>query len=142
MIIGYTTGVYDLFHIGHLNLLKEAKRNCDQLVVGVTTDELCLSVKNKTPFIDFEERVQILESLRCVDRVVPQDTMDKMEAWKIHQFNRMFVGDDWKGSKAWNKIEEDFKDVEVEVCYFAYTQKTSSSALRKALEKINSEVVG
>ncbi len=134
--VGYTTGVFDLFHIGHLNILKKAKQECDFLIVGVTTDELCQSRKGKKPIIPFEERFEIVRSIRYVDKVVPQETMNKMEAWEELGFQKMFVGDDWKGSEKWNQLEKDFQTVGVEIVYFPYTKHTSSTLLREALEKM------
>lgn len=134
--IGYTTGVYDLFHIGHLNVLRRARLECDYLIVGVTTDELSESRKGKRPIIPFTERMEIVEHIDFVDEAVPQTSMDKMEAWRNHKFDKMFVGDDWKGTPQWNKIEEDFKEVGVEIIYFPYTEHTSSTFLRSVLEKI------
>lgn len=134
--IGYTTGVFDLFHIGHLNILKRAKLECDYLIVGVTSDELALSAKNKKPIIPFQERMEIVESIKFVDEVVPQINYDKMEAWNNLKFDLMFVGNDWKGTDKWNKIEQDFNQHGVEILYFPYTSHTSSTILREILEKI------
>lgn len=134
-IVGYTTGVFDLFHIGHLNILKRAKENCDYLIVGVTVDEL-VSYKGKKAFIPFEERAAIVEAIKYVDKVVPQTSMDKMEAWKKLKFNRMFVGDDWKGTDLWNHWEEEFAKVGVDIVYFPYTKQTSSTELREALKQL------
>ena len=134
--IGYTTGVYDLFHVGHLNVLKRAKLECDYLIVGVTSDELSLSAKGKKPIIPFNERMEIVESIKFVDEVVPQMNYDKMEAWNNLKFDRMFVGDDWKGTDKWNQIEKDFAKVGVEILYFPYTTHTSSTILRDVLSKI------
>lgn len=131
--IGYTTGVYDLFHIGHLNIFKRAKMHCDYLIVGVTTDELCKARKNKYPVIPYAERVEIVKSIRYVDEVVPQTSMDKFEAWNRLRFNVMFVGDDWKGTDMWNKLEEQFSRLGVEIIYFPYTQQTSSTKIRSVL---------
>lgn len=138
MIIGYTTGVYDLFHVGHLNLLRKAKEQCDYLIVGVTTDEL-VSYKHKRAVIPFEERMQIVEAIRYVDKVVPQDTMDKMVAWKEYHFDVMFVGDDWKGTDKWNKIEEEMESVGARVVYFPYTKGTSSTLINETLLKLRAE---
>jgi glycerol-3-phosphate cytidylyltransferase len=132
--IGYTTGVFDLFHIGHLNILRNAKLNCDYLIVGVTTDELSIREKKKTPIIPFSERMAIVESIKYVDMVVPQTSYDKFEAYNNLKFNVMFVGDDWKGTAKWEKLESDFDRVGVEVIYFEYTQHTSSSRLRAVLD--------
>jgi glycerol-3-phosphate cytidylyltransferase len=134
--IGYTTGVFDLFHIGHLNILKRARLECDHLIVGITTDELSESAKNKKPFIPFQERMDLVEAVKYVDEVVPQTSYDKMEAWNNLKFDRMFVGDDWKGSDQWNTIEDEFAQVGVEIIYFPYTTHTSSSILRDILSKI------
>ncbi|WP_206483717.1 adenylyltransferase/cytidyltransferase family protein [Thalassotalea sp. G2M2-11] len=134
--IGYTTGVFDLFHIGHLNVLKRAKLECDYLIVGVTSDELSLAAKNKTPVIPFNERLEIVEAIKFVDEVVPQVNYDKMEAWNNLKFDRMFVGDDWKGTDKWNQIEKEFAEVGVEILYFPYTSHTSSTKLREVLDKI------
>lgn len=132
MIIGYTTGVFDLFHIGHLNILKKAKSQCDYLIVGVTVDEL-VSYKGKKAFVPFDERFAIVEAIKYVDKAVPQTSMDKMEAWYKYHFNKMFVGSDWKGTDVWNKWEEEFKKVGTEIVYFPYTKQTSSTELRKGL---------
>ena len=134
--IGYTTGVFDLFHICHLNILKRARLECDHLIVGISTDELCVSAKNKKPFIPFQERMDLVEAVKYVDEVVPQTSYTKMEAWNNLKFDRMFVGDDWKGSDQWNKIENEFSKVGVEIIYFPYTTHTSSTILRDILSKI------
>lgn len=136
-LFGYTTGVYDMFHIGHLRLLERAKQECDQLIVGITTDELSLSAKGKLPVVPFAERRQIVSGLRCVDLTVPQTSMDKMAAWEALRFDRMFVGDDWRGTERWNRLEGDFTAVGVEIVYFPYTESTSSTLLREALGKIH-----
>lgn len=134
--IGYTTGVFDLFHIGHLNVLKRAKLECDYLIVGVTSDELSLDKKQKKPVIPFIERMEIVESIKFVDEVIPQMNYDKKEAWNNLKFDMMFVGDDWKGTDKWIEIEKDFNKLGVEIIYFPYTSHTSSSILREVLEKI------
>jgi glycerol-3-phosphate cytidylyltransferase len=133
-IIGYTTGVYDLFHIGHLNLLKKAKGLCDFLIVGCTTDEIVKERKDKFPVIPFDERMEILSSIRDVDVVVPQDTMDKMDAWYRYKFDIMFVGDDWKGDPKWESWEEQFAKVGVKIIYLPYTHKTSSTKINQILD--------
>jgi glycerol-3-phosphate cytidylyltransferase len=133
LIVGYTTGVYDMFHIGHLNILKRAKAECDYLIVGVTTDELSQSRKGKLPIIPLVERMQIVKNLSFVDEVVPQETMDKFEAWEKYQFDKMFVGSDWKGTDKWNQMEIDFAKVGVEIVYFPYTDTTSSTLLKERL---------
>lgn len=130
--VGYTSGVYDMFHIGHLNILKRAKEKCDYLIVGVTTDELA-QYKNKKPIIPYEERVQIVESIKYVDEVVPQENMNKLEACKRLNANVVFVGDDWKGTDKWNEIEKELNTINVDVVYFSYTTGTSSTILREKL---------
>lgn len=135
--IGYTTGVFDLFHIGHLNILKRAKEECEYLIVGVSTDELVKEYKHKVPVIPFEERIAIVEAIRYVDKVIPQTTMDKYEAWKKEKFNVIFHGDDWKNSDIYNEMEEKLKAVGVEFVYFPYTKKTSSTLITETLNKIN-----
>lgn len=134
-IIGYTTGVFDMFHIGHLNILKKAKENCDYLIVGVSTDENVLAYKHKKPIIPFAERVAILESIKYVDEVVPQENMDKFAAWQRLHFNKLFHGNDWKGSAMYDAVEEKLKSVGVEIVYFQYTQGTSSTLLGEKLQK-------
>jgi glycerol-3-phosphate cytidylyltransferase len=131
-IIGYTSGVYDLFHIGHLNLLKNAKGLCDKLIVGVTSDEL-VSYKNKKAVIRHSERMEIVRNIKCVDSVVPQHDMDKFKMWERLKFDVMFVGDDWFKTPKWNDIEKKFKDVGVEIIYFPYTKEISSTLINSIL---------
>jgi len=138
MVTGYTSGVFDLFHIGHLNLLKNSKSLCDKLIVGVTTDEL-VAYKNKTPVIDHFERMEIVRNIKHVDVVVPQTDMDKMEMWRRLQFDVMFVGDDWFESDKWQLLDEQFKAVGVKIIYFPYTQGTSSTLINKTLNNIRNE---
>lgn len=139
MIVGYTTGVYDLFHIGHLNLLRNAKSMCDKLVVGVTTDEL-VSYKNKKSVIPFEERLEIVRAIEYVDAVIPQETMDKFEAWEKIKFDVMFVGDDWFKSEKWEVLDQKFKDVGVRIVYFPYTKGTSSTLINEVLVNLRNNV--
>lgn len=137
--VGYTTGVFDLFHIGHLNLLKQAKRHCDYLIVGVSSDDL-VSYKRKRSVIPFEERIQIVQAIRYVDKAIPQLNMNKMEAWEAHQFDVIFVGDDWKDTERWNKFEDEFRKVGVDIVYFPYTRNISSTLLNETLLKLRAEV--
>lgn len=137
MIIGYTTGVYDMFHIGHLNILKRAKEQCDYLIVGVSTDELVQHDKNKTPIIPFAERCAIVEAIKYVDKVVPQTDKNKFGAWEKYHFNKMFVGSDWKGTPQWAKFEEEFAPVGVEIVYLDHTDGISSTILRDRLNEGN-----
>lgn len=134
--IGYTTGVFDMFHIGHLNILKNAKAQCDYLIVGISTDECVESYKHKTPVIPFEERLKIVESIEYVDEVIPQVSMNKFEAWKEIGFNILFHGNDWKGSKMYNDIERKLNAVGCKVIYLPHTDGISSTLLR---EKINNK---
>ena len=135
MIIGYTSGVFDLFHIGHLNLLKNAKALCDKLIVGVTTDEL-VAYKNKKAVIPFHERLEIVRHLDVVDAVIPQESMDKFELWKKLKYDIMFVGDDWYDTPKWQDIEKQFNKVGVKIVYFPYTKGTSSTLINETLEKL------
>jgi glycerol-3-phosphate cytidylyltransferase len=131
--VGYTTGVFDLFHIGHLNILKRSKELCEFLIVGVSTDELVSSYKHKSPVIPYDERVAIVEAIRYVDKVVPQETRDKIAAHDKYNFDVMFVGDDWRNSEIFAKAEKELKKRGSEVDYFPYTQTTSSTLLMQAL---------
>lgn len=133
MLIGYTTGVFDLFHIGHLNLLRNAKSMCDRLVVGVTTDEL-VAYKNKKAVIPFNERMEIVRACKYVDAVVPQESMNKFDSWNRLKFDIMFVGDDWYQTEKWKDFEQSFKDVGVKICYFPYTKGTSSTLINEILQ--------
>jgi len=135
MIIGYTTGVYDMFHIGHLNILRRAKEQCDYLIVGVSTDDLVQHEKNKTPIITFENRCKIVEAIKYVDKVVPQHDKNKFAAWERYHFNKMFVGSDWKGTDIWNKYEKQFAPIGVEIVYLDHTDGISSTMLREILKK-------
>ncbi len=132
--IGYTTGVFDMFHIGHLNILKKAKEQCDYLIVGVSTDSLVNEYKHKLPIIPFEERAEIVRSIKYVDQVVPQTTMDKYVAWKELHYNVIFHGDDWKNSQMYKDMEDKLTKEGVEFVYFPYTKGISSTILS---EKVN-----
>ncbi|WP_227394766.1 adenylyltransferase/cytidyltransferase family protein [Jeotgalibacillus aurantiacus] len=132
--IGYTTGVFDLFHVGHLNILRQAKEQCDHLIVGVSTDELVQQYKNKTPVITHEDRMAIVQSIKYVDEVVPQVTRDKLAAWHELGFDVMFVGDDWKGNSLFLKTEMQFREFGVQVVYFPYTPHVSSTIVKKKIE--------
>jgi len=138
--IGYTAGVYDLFHIGHLNILRKAKEQCEYLIVAVSTDEL-VSYKGKRAVIPFKERIQIVGAIRYVDKVVSQENMDKLAAWKKYQFDVMFVGDDWKGTEKWNNIEIELKKYNVDIVYFPYTKETSSTLIKETLINLQKTAV-
>ena len=135
MTIGYTTGVYDLFHIGHLNLFKNAKGLCDKLVVGVTVDEL-VSYKGKQAMIPFEDRIELVRSCKYVDAAVPQYDMDKLTACKKLGAAILFVGDDWYATEKWQEYEKQFAAEGIKIIYFPYTKGTSSTKIRKALESV------
>lgn len=139
MIIGYTSGVYDLFHVGHLNILNKARQMCDKLIVGVTTDELMKDYKKKKAVIPYIERSEIVANIRSVDVVVPQESMNKIDAWQKLKFNIMFVGDDWHNTPKWNEIEEDLKKQDVKIVYFPYTKGTSSTIINDTLAKIRED---
>ena len=128
--VGYTQGTYDMFHIGHLNLLKNAKLLCDKLIVGVNSDELVRQYKKKTPVINENERAEIIKELRCVDNVVICDTLDKTFAWNSIHFDAIFIGDDWKGNPRWLQTEKDMELLGAEVVYLKHTDGISSTLLR------------
>ena len=132
MVIGYTTGVFDLFHIGHLTLLKNAKGLCDKLIVGVTVDDLAL-YKGKRAMIPYSDRAEIVRSIKYVDAVVPQYDMDKLAVCKKLGASILFVGDDWYGTEQWNKYEEEFTQEGIKIVYFPYTRGVSSSKITEAL---------
>lgn len=140
--IGYTTGVFDMFHIGHLNILKRSKELCETLIVGVSTDDLVATYKKKKPIIPFEERIEIIKAIKYVDKVIPQTSMDKMEAWKVLHFDVLFHGSDWQNSDMYNKIIKDFEKVNVDVVFIKHTEGVSSTLLSEVLHKIQEEGVG
>lgn len=134
---GYTAGVYDMFHIGHLNILRNAKTLCNELIVGVSTDEVVEKNKNKKTIIPFDERIKIIEAIKYVDKAVPQTTYSiegKIESAKENKIDVMFVGDDWKGTEKWNKIEEELKKINVDVVYLPHTDGISSTMLREKIK--------
>lgn len=135
MIIGYTTGVYDLFHIGHLNLLKNAKGMCDKLIVGVTVDDL-VTYKGKHAMIPFDDRIEIVRSCKYVDAAVPQYDMDKLTACKKLGASVLFVGDDWYATEKWENYEKEFNEAGIKIVYFPYTKGISSTIINNALIKL------
>lgn len=141
MIIGYTTGVFDLFHVGHARILKNARALCDRLIVGVSTDELVWDYKQKKPVIPFNERLEVVASNRYVDVAVAQVNRDKMEAWQRYKFQRMFVGDDWFQSDKWQGLDKEFEDLGVEIVYFPYTESTSSSMITNTLIELRQKAM-
>jgi len=132
---GYTAGVFDVFHIGHLNLLRNAKELCDFLIVGVNSDELVELYKKKKTIQSLKDRMDIISSIRLVDAVVGNYTLDKMSAWEKYHFDVIFIGDDWKGSERWKQTEKELSLVGVEVVYLPHTSGISSSIIRENIEK-------
>lgn len=135
--IGYAPGAYDLFHIGHLNLLKQAKEHCDFLIAGVVADDVLIKHKGVKPVVPLAERLEIVHHVRYVDAAHPALTNDKVAIWKDLRFNVMFKGDDWKGTEKGLQLERSFGELGVEIVYFPYGKLTSSSALRRTLKNID-----
>ncbi|MFZ4893550.1 adenylyltransferase/cytidyltransferase family protein [Plantibacter sp. Mn2098] len=131
--VGYAAGAFDLFHVGHLNILKHAKSACDYLIAGVVSDELLRTRKRITPVIPLSERLEIVRNIGFVDEAVEETWDDKLQAWEALRFDIFFKGDDWRGTTEGNRLEAEFAKVGVEVVYFPYTMSTSSTALRRAL---------
>ena len=136
-VIGYAPGAYDLFHVGHLNVLRHAAANCDRLIAGVVSDEMLLQSKGRLPVIPLAERMEIVANLRFVDDVHAEVVPDKVDTWREVGFDVIFKGDDWRGTPKGDKLERDFAAVGVRVHYFPYTMHTSSTILRKALAAID-----
>lgn len=134
--IGYVPGVFDMFHIGHLNILRQARAGCDYLVAGVVVDEVVEEVKNHSPVVPFDERVQIVSSIRHVDEVQPDTSPDKTVAWRARPFDVIFKGDDWRGTEKGRRLERSMAELGVEVVYFPYTVRTSSTLLRTYLATV------
>ena len=137
-IIGYTAGVFDLFHVGHLNLFKNCKGMCDYLVVGVTVDSL-VAYKGKHAIIPFEDRMEIVRSIKYVDAVVPQENMDKIEMCKKIGATLLFVGDDWYGTEKWKHYEEQAAKEGIKIVYFPYTKGVSSTKISEALAAVRKD---
>ncbi|RBY86225.1 adenylyltransferase/cytidyltransferase family protein [Blastococcus sp. TF02A-26] len=133
-LIGYAPGAYDLFHIGHLNILRHAAEHCDRLIAGVVSDEMLLRTKGRLPVVPLAERMEIVRSLRFVDDVHAEVVPDKLDTWREVRFDVIFKGDDWRGTAKGATLERDFARVGVEVRYFPYTMHTSSTVLRRALD--------
>ena len=134
--VGYAPGVYDMFHIGHLNILRQAAARCDRLIAGVVSDEMAERAKGRRPVIPLAERLQIVASIDCVDGVFAETVPDKLDTWREVRFDILFKGDDWRGTPKGDKLEADFAAVGVEIVYFPYTLHTSSTLLRAALEAL------
>ena len=133
--IGYTTGTFDLFHVGHLNLLEKAKENCEILIVGVSTDELVKGYKGELPVIPFEDRIRIVGALKCVDKVIAQKTLNKLDVLPDIQYDVLFHGDDWKNTKMYNEIEEKLREQKVSCIYFPYTKSVSTKSIKERIQK-------
>ncbi|GAA2594776.1 adenylyltransferase/cytidyltransferase family protein [Streptomyces axinellae] len=134
--VGYAPGAYDLFHVGHLNLLRHARAHCDYLVAGVVSDEMAERAKGRPPVIPLVERLQIVRSIRFVDGAFVETVPDKLETWQQVRFDVLFKGDDWRGTPKGDRLEADFRTVGVEVVYFPYTVHTSSTQLRRVLDTL------
>ncbi|MDF8266453.1 adenylyltransferase/cytidyltransferase family protein [Luteipulveratus flavus] len=132
--VGYAPGVYDLFHVGHLNILRRARERCDHLIAGVVSDEKALLAKGRAPVVPLGERLEIVEHIRFVDEAVVESAATKLEMWQLHPFDVIFKGDDWRGTPKGERLERDFAGVGVEVCYLPYTIHTSSTLLRATLD--------
>jgi len=133
-VIGYTQGTFDMFHIGHLNLIKNAKRHCDYLVVGVNSDDLVESYKNKRPIIPLDERVEIMRAIKYVDEVIVTNTLDKKEIWEKVRFNEIYIGDDWKGNKRWSDTEKELAKYGVDVVYLPHTDGISTTIINEKIQ--------
>ncbi len=138
--IGYVPGVFDLFHVGHLNMLRQARQYCDVLVAGVVSDEVCEAGKGKRPVVPLAERIEIVDAIGLVDATYTETTLDKRDAWRDVGFHRLFKGDDWKGTHKGEVLEQQMAEVGVEVVYFPYTVQTSSTTLRRALARLDERV--
>ena len=134
-VIGYTQGTFDMFHIGHLNLIKNAKRHCDYLIVGVNADDLVESYKHKRPIIPLEERAEIVRAIKYVDEVIVTTTLDKKKVWEKIRFNEIYIGDDWKGNERWEKTGKEMEALGAKLVYLPYTKDTSSTMLREKLKE-------
>lgn len=137
--IGYTTGVFDMFHIGHLNIIKRAKEQCDFLIVGVSTDENVMNYKHKKPVIPYDQRKSIVEAIRYVDQVVPQENMDKFAAWQRLNFDALFHGSDWQGSKMYDELEKQLASVGCDIVFLPHTDGISSTILKPEVKNAVSE---
>ena len=130
MTVGYVPGGFDMLHIGHLNILQSSRERCDRLIAGVATDEALIAMKGRAPVIPFEERLALVEGLRCVDRAVPDVGQDKRIAWRRHHFDVLFKGDDWKDTPKGDRLEAEMAEIGARVVYLPYTPTTSSTMLR------------
>lgn len=134
-VIGYTQGTFDMFHIGHLNLIKNAKRHCDYLIVGVNADDLVEGYKHKRPIVPLNERVEIVRAIKYVDEVIVTNTLDKKEIWEKVRFDEIYIGDDWKGNERWEQTGKDMEALGAKLVFLPYTKDTSSTMLREKLKE-------
>lgn len=135
--IGYTQGVFDMFHIGHLNLINKAKKYCEYLIVGVNSDKLVNSYKHKTPIINEKERLEIIQNLKAVDKAIIVNTLDKKHIWNSLCYDAIFIGDDWKGNKRWEETEKIMDSIGVKLIYLPYTKGISSSSLTETVKSLS-----
>ncbi len=136
---GITVGVFDMFHVGHLNLLERCKAQCDELIVAICDDDYVRNIKHKEPVIVQSDRVRLVEALKCVDRAVLVDykrTDDKMLLWEELGFDVLFSGDDWKGSERYLKTEKEFKKIGVSIEYLPYTQGVSTTDIKEKIKNL------
>ncbi|MFI9151008.1 adenylyltransferase/cytidyltransferase family protein [Streptomyces sp. NPDC053367] len=139
-VLGYAPGVFDLFHVGHLNILRQAREHCDRLIAGVCSDELVMRLRNRPPVVPLAERLEILRSIRYIDEVFVATVEDKVDVWKEVGFDVIFKGDDWLGTQLWDDLAARFEEVGVKVVFFPYTVHTSSTLIRRALDVLAQEV--
>lgn len=132
--IGFIQGTFDMFHIGHLNLIRNAKNVCDYLIVGINTDELVEKYKQKTPVVPLKERMEIVSAIKYVDKVVITKDRDKVKLHKKYKFNYLIMGDDWKNTEFYDKVEKELNELGVKIIYFPYTKSTSSTKLQKTID--------
>ena len=137
-VVGYVPGAWDMFHIGHLNILLRARERCDRLIVGAVTDEALAVVKGRLPIVPLAERIEVVQAIDVVDEVVTDFSSNKVEVWERVRFDVLFKGDDWRGTSKGDKLEADMASVGVAVIYFPYTVHTSSTKLRAMLSELNS----
>ncbi|RNE67375.1 adenylyltransferase/cytidyltransferase family protein [Cryobacterium tepidiphilum] len=140
--VGYAAGAFDLFHIGHLNLLRHAKSHCDYLIAGVVSDEMLLLNKGRPPVVPLAERLEIVQHISYVDEAIPEVLPDKLDTWKELRFDVFFKGDDWQGTEKGLRLEREFARYGVDIVYFPYTLSTSSTLLRGALNALVSQATG
>ena len=135
-IVGYVSGAWDMFHIGHLKLLERAKNHCDYLIVGVNTDERIAKQKNRAPIFPYEERAAIVEACKYVDKVIPQKDSDRLATWQKYHFNKLFAGSDWKNTPRWNEYTKQLEPLGVEIVFFPRTKGISSTKIRNTLQNV------